>query len=124
MACVNVEGTWEPGRLIVDGTGTLLTDPVLNLAPPDNQGVFEGAFDSEGTFRGRCSNDGPQPTITFTRIHPDGMTITVYRGKVTLIAAINRAFLRGKFTRVRVGGPLNAGNVDATTGDWETEKPT
>ena len=126
MACTNVEGTWEEGVLIVDDTQTVLRDPVLDLGPPDG-GVFEGAFRGEANFRGRCSNDGPQPTITFKRLHLDGVTITIYRGKVVVIdPETGASIIRGRFTRITVGAErfTDADDVTVLMGDWETEKPT
>lgn len=123
MACDLVEGNWEEGRL-VDDTGDVLFDPILHLGPPDGSGEFEGAFDGEDSFRGRCFNGGRQPTIVFTRLHSDGVTITIYRGKFSRIEAQQKDILRGRFTRINVSALRDVATLRASTGDWETEKPT
>jgi len=126
MACRDVEGNYLEGMLLIADTETVLMDPIVRLGPVSG-GVFTGKFDgaNEANFTGTCSNDGPQPVITFTRIHPGQRITTVYNGKVVRIPALNKVIIRGNFTRVTVLINADAELVNSTvSGDWETERPT
>jgi hypothetical protein len=126
MACTNVEGSYVEGMLLISGTETALIDPIVRLGPVSN-GAFTGKFDGGGeiNFNGTCSNDGPQPTIVFTRIQQQQQITTVYTGRVIRVPALNKVIIRGTFTRVTPRLNADAELVASTVnGDWETERPT
>jgi len=126
MACTNVEGSYLEGMLLISGTETALIDPIVRLGPVSG-GAFTGKFDGGGeiNFNGTCSNDGPQPVITFTRIQQQQQITTVYTGRVVRVPALNKVIIRGTFTRVSARANADAELVTSTvSGDWETERPT
>ena len=119
MACNDVDGRFNSGRLTPDTPGTVPNDPFLTFSPAGNGIVATFDDDPQNPFDVTCIPVGQLSAIWFTRTQPGPVT-TDYTGLVARINAKRIIRIKGRF--VRTTGA--AATLTTTEGDWETEKPT
>jgi hypothetical protein len=119
MACNDVDGRFNSGRLTPDTPGTVPNDPFLTFSPAGNGIVVTFDDDPNNPFNVVCAPIGQLSVIQFTRTQPGPVT-TAYTGLVARINAKRIVRIKGRFVRT-TGAPAVA---DTMEGDWETEKPT